>query len=281
VYLGAGETVNGGTGNATFYDTAATIGDTIAGGNGTNALHIQNGGSLTMGSNITGVPSVFLDNSATYDFTANATAGLALFAGTGNDTIAVGAASQRVIGSSGTLTVQATAAQAGMTISSGTGSATLEITTGGTTTLNNGDTNLTVQLQAATHLGLGGLGFITAIGAASGGDTITAGGANQTLESLGGNDTLTGSSKFGDTFLGTSAGLAGDTITGFGGSDAIDITDMVSSSVQPYVFNTAKDQLTVTDGTHSVTLTFAGSYTAGSFAAPVSDGHTGTLIKFV
>ena len=30
-----------------------------------------------------------------------------------------------------------------------------------------------------------------------------------------------------DTFLGSSAGLSGDTIQGFGGSDVIDISDMV------------------------------------------------------
>jgi hypothetical protein len=38
--------------------------------------------------------------------------------------------------------------------------------------------------------------------------------------------------------------------------------------------------LAVTDGTHSVTLSFGSSYTVSSFAAAVADGHTGTLIKF-
>jgi Ca2+-binding RTX toxin-like protein len=234
-----------------------------------------------MGSNITGVPVVYLDNSASHNFTANATAGLKVLAGTGTDTIAVGAASQQVVGSSGTLTVRATSAEAGIAVASGSGPTTLEITNGGNATLNAGETNLTVKLDASTNLGLSGLAFITAIGAASGGDTITAGGANQTLESTGGNDTLTGSSRFGDTFLGTSIGLAGDRINGFGGSDVIDITDISSSTVQPLAFNSATDQLKVTDGTHSVTLTFSGTYTASSFSAPTSDGHTGTLIKFV
>jgi hypothetical protein len=281
VYLGVGESVNGGTGNGTFFVTAATADAAIDGGSGTNVLHVQGGGSVTMGTGITGMSQVFLDNSATYDFTANATTRLSMFAGTGTDTITVGAAAQKVVGSTGALTVKATAAEAGIVIDSGTGSATLELTTGGTAKLNVNDTNLTVKLDASTNLGLGGLGFITAIGAAAGHDTITAGGANQTLESTGGNDTLVGSAAFGDTFLGTSAGLAGDLIKGFGGSDAIDITDMVSGSVKPYVFNTATGQLTVTDGSHSVTLAFSGSYTAGNFAAPVSDGHNGTLITFV
>jgi hypothetical protein len=36
----------------------------------------------------------------------------------------------------------------------------------------------------------------------------------------------------------------------------------------------------LTGSTHSVTLTFNGSYGASSFGTPASDGHTGTLIKF-
>jgi Ca2+-binding RTX toxin-like protein len=280
VYVDVGETVKGSTGNGTFFIAAISDSPTITSGSGSNVLHVLEGGTVVMGSNITGMSQVFLDNSASYDFTANATAGLTLFAGTGNDTITVGAASQKVVGSTGPLTVKATAAEAGIVIRSGTGAKTLELTTGGTAVLNANDTNLTVKLDASTNLGLGGLGFITAIGAAAGHDTITAGGTNQTLESTGGNDTLVGSSKFGDTFLGSSTGLAGDLIKGFGGSDVIDITDMVSGSVKPYVFNAG--QLTVTDGSHSVTLAFSGgSYTQGSFAAPVSDGHGGTLIKFV
>jgi hypothetical protein len=283
VVLGsAGETVNGGSGNDTYYVTATTVGATIKGGTGSNALDVQGGGTATMGTNISGVQTVFLDNAPTYDFTANATPWMVIFANTGNDTIAVGAATQGVVASIGTLTIQATAAEAGAGIyNTGGGNTTLEITSGGTATLNSNDSTLTVKLDASTNLALDKLGFITAIGAAAGNDTITAGGAKQTLESTGGNDTLVGSTAFGDTFLGTSAGLAGDTISGFGGSDAIDITDMVSSNVQPYVFNAATNQLSLTDGTHSLTLTFAGSYTAASFTAPVSDGHTGTLIKFV
>lgn len=285
VYVGsAGETVNGGSGQDTIVDTAATIGATLKGGSGKIVLDLQGGGTAVMGGNITAIPAVFLDNSASWNVTANADKGLVFFAGTGTGVITAGDGSQGVFGSTGTLTVKATAANVGVAVYgvSGSTTTTLEITSGGTVTLNAGDKNLTVKLDAATHLGLGTLGFITAIGAAAGGDTLIAGGANQTLESTGGNDTLVGSSKFGDTFLGSSAGLAGDTIKGFGGSDVIDISDMVSGSVKPYVFNTATGVLTVTDGTHSVTLTMmGGSYTAGSFAAPVSDGHWGTLIKFV
>ena len=283
VHLGsAGETVNGGSGSDGYYVTAATVGATITGGSGTNRLEVTGGGSLTMGGNIAGMQAVFLDNAASYDFSANTTAGLVIHAGGGGDTIAVGAASQAVFGSAGALTVQAAAAEAGVLIKVGSGGAALEITSGGTATLNAADTNLSVTLDAATNLQLGTLGFITVTGAAAGGDTIRAGGANQTLVSTGGNDTLVGSAKFGDTFEGSSAGLAGDVIKGFGGSDVIDITDMIAGSVQPLAFNAVTGVLTVADGTHSVSLTFAGgSYTDGSFATPVSDGHGGTLIRFV
>jgi hypothetical protein len=104
------------------------------------------------------------------------------FAGTGTDVITAGDGSQGVFGSTGTLTVKAAAANAGVAVYGVTGSTTttLEITSGGTVTLNGGDKNLTVKLDAATHLGLDALGFITAIGAAAGGDTLTAGGAGRT-----------------------------------------------------------------------------------------------------
>jgi hypothetical protein len=199
VYLGgAGETVNGGSGNETFVGTVATIGETVAGGSGTNVLKIQGGGTLAMGGNITGMQSVFLDNAASYDFTANATAGLVIHAGTVNDTIAVGAASQAVFGSTGTLTVQAAAAQGGAAVYGVAGSATtLAITTGGTVALNAGDRNLAVQLAAGDTLALplngsvavrggGGDDTLTAIaGRLFAGQTIAPGGGTNTLSLLG------------------------------------------------------------------------------------------------
>jgi hypothetical protein len=114
VYLGgAGETVNGGGGEDTFVDTAATIGATLKAGTGKAVLKIQNGGTAVMGSNITGMSAVF--------------------------------------GSTGTLTVMATAAQAGVAVygTGGAAATTLEITTGGSVTLNSGDKNLTLQRAAA------------------------------------------------------------------------------------------------------------------------------------
>ncbi len=64
----AAETVNGGTGNNTFYVTASTIGATIHGGTGQNTLDITGGGSMVMGSNITGIATVNLGNTELCDW---------------------------------------------------------------------------------------------------------------------------------------------------------------------------------------------------------------------
>ena len=153
---GTGETVHGGGGSDVYYVTDVTIGGTIVGGSGTNRLDVQGGGTAVMGANITGIGNVFLLNAGTsYNFTANATSGMVIHAGTDSDTITVGSASQTVIGSSGTLRVEATATNAGVAVEGATGATandTLEITTGGSITLNSADRNITVQLDAASTL---------------------------------------------------------------------------------------------------------------------------------
>jgi hypothetical protein len=113
------------------------------------------------------------------------------------------------------------------------------------------DTNLFVKLDSGTVLSLGSGSFITAEGATTGLDRITAGGVSQTLESL-------------------------------GGSNTIDITDVLYTALKPLTYggNATSGTLGITDGAHKLTLTMTGSYTLGSFA-PGSDGHGGTLITFV
>jgi hypothetical protein len=264
--------------SATFYVTAAALGATITGGTGSNVLHVQDGGRMVMGNLITNVRAVYLDNGTNpYNFVANATANMTIHAGPASATITVGSASQTVSGTGSNLHVLASAANAGVAISNGSGGAILEITAGGTARLSDADTNLTVILDASTNLSLGKLSFITVVGAATGHNTITAGGQNQTLKSLGGNDTLIGSSNFGDTFLGTTSGLRNDTIRNFGGSDLIDITDLSFASVKPPSFNASSGSLQIGDGIRSVQLSMAGTYTSGSFAL-ATDGHGGTLI---
>jgi fibronectin-binding autotransporter adhesin len=93
--------------------------------------------------------------------------------GTGNDTINVGDASQLVFGSTGTLAVLATAAQAGAAVygTGGITKTTLDITTTGTVTLNSGDKNPSVALANADTLAMP---FNTAV-------AVQGGGGNDTL----------------------------------------------------------------------------------------------------
>jgi hypothetical protein len=123
------------------------------------------------------------------------------------------------------------------------------------------------------------LGFIIADGSV-GSSTITALVANQTL--LGGTgDTLVGATAFGDLFKGTSVLLNGDTIKNFGGSDQIDLTDVTESKVTglTYTPGSGSGVLGITDGTHSASLTFTGTYTKADFGFK-TDGAGGTLIIF-
>jgi hypothetical protein len=277
VYGTAGtETVNGGTsGTAVVYLTGATMGATITGNGGEMDLLVQGGGTETMGANQTGITTVKLLD-PNNDFTANSETGLTIVASSGDDTVTVGDASQTVINTGGTLDVKATAAQAGVNLGLGRGSTTLDITTGGTATLNAADSFMTVRLDAAATLNMGGLGFITAIGS-GGNDVIQAGGAAQTLVAGGGlGDTLVGFAGFGDTFKDTSADLNGVTIQNYGGNDVIDLTDLLPGSAS-LTFNA--DTLTVTDGTHSAAISLTGSFTQAGFHL-ATDNHGGTTVTY-
>ena len=107
VYVGSGETVNGGSGKDLFYITGATTGETINGdSSGTNDLYVQGGGTVVLGGSITNMNAVFLENAGTsYNFTADATPGLVIHASADSDTITVGDSSQSVFGSTGNLDV--------------------------------------------------------------------------------------------------------------------------------------------------------------------------------
>jgi hypothetical protein len=276
------ETIKGGGGNNTFNVTAATIGAKITGGAGTNTLAVSGGGTVAMGPSITGVTHVTLSDAGVTGtiFTANTTSGLAIAGGGGTDTITLGAAKQSVAAGTGTTLVKGVMADAGDLVTTA-GTTTFELTTGGAGTLNAGDGGIIVTLDAASTLGLGTAAFITVIGAAAGKDTLTAGAADQTLESRGGTDTLVGAASFGDTFLGTAAGFAGDVIKNLGGSDVIDFTDIMAASFKSlaYTGTAASGKLVVTDGTGSGAVTLAGDYTKASFVVGI-DAHGGTLISF-
>lgn len=109
VFLGStAETVNGGNGNDTFHVTAATIGATLHGSTGSNLLDVTGGGTMAMGSNITGIKTVSLESSPTsYTFTTNATAGLTINDGGRNDTIIVAGSGDTINASHATIYLNA------------------------------------------------------------------------------------------------------------------------------------------------------------------------------
>jgi hypothetical protein len=73
-----------------------------------------------------------------------------------------------------------------------------------------------------------------------------------------------------------SLGYAG-TVSGFITGDTIDLTDITYSTTVTDIWNSANNTLTISNGAHSTTLTFAGSYTQDSFALK-QDSGTGTEV---
>ena len=155
---------------------------------------------------------------------------------------------------------------------------TVDVLGSGAAKLNGADTDLTVLLTQATTLTLSQMSFITAIGS-TGNDTIVAQAANQTLTGGDGADTLIGAAATEDTFLDSAAGLNGDTIEGFAGSDVIDITDLAPGAGLSlnYTQSGSVGTLVVSEGGQSSTMILPGSFTQGDFTTR-SDGSEGVLI---
>jgi hypothetical protein len=284
VYLGGtAETVVGGTGPATIYATAATIGATIAGGSGITQLVVQGGGTVTMGANITNVDAVTLAAAtsgttlAPYLFTANATKGLDIVASSGGDTIAVGDASQTVVASTATghgdTHVVASAADAGVNLTAAGGNI-LEITGGGTASLNAGLNSAIVLLDAPTVLYTSKMSFLT-INAIDGNSTIHAEAGGQTIIA-GADDVFDDATGSGMTVKGLAALFQGTTITNFNSHDFIDITNLTAASATD---SYSRGVLSLTDGTHSTAITLGGIVSGGSFHIS-SDGQGGTSITY-
>jgi fibronectin-binding autotransporter adhesin len=57
----------------------------------------------------------------------------------------------------------------------------------------------------------------------------------------------------------------GGTISGFGTGDVIDLADLTYSSTETYVWNSATNTLTISDGTQTETLKLAGTYSQSGF----------------
>ncbi len=276
VTLGSNETVNGGTGTDVYNVTKTTIANTtIKGGAGRNTLVVNGGGNATMGAKITGMNAVQL--ATTTNFTANTTAGLQISgSSTGGDTITLGAPTQSVIAGGPNETIKATAANAVASISGLGTNSTLQITNGGTITLNAATDVNTVKLSAASTLLLNDK--ISFIVGSSGNDKITAGGIHQTLTGGAGADTLTGFSGGLDVFKDTAAGLNGDTIQSFMTSDTIDLTNLTfAGSTVTAVASGANTKVTVVSGLTRSAFTVAGSWSPSGFHL-ASDGATGTFL---
>ena len=172
--------------------------------------------------------------------------------------------------------LQVSAATAGVRVISPQGGG-MDVLGGGTATLNAQDTNLFVKLAEATNLTLSTMRFVTAMGS-SGNDQITALASAQVLTGGLGTDTLTGAAATGDLFRDTAAGLNGDTLVNFAGTDVIDVTDIAAGGVSlGYQQNGATGTLSVSNGGTSTSITLAGSFTSDQFKAG-SDGSGGVAI---
>ncbi len=288
VFLGSNaETANGGGGADTFVVTAATSDATIDGGSGKSTLKVIGGGDVTMGAHITNIAVVKLSGpplgqtQSDYRFIANTTAGLTIMGSGGADTIVVGDASQEVRAGAGGALVLATGAQAGVLVK-GAASTILEITSGGSATLNAGDRKLaTVVLDAAGTLTLNAETGLIAQGSA-GADTILAGGKGQTLTGEGGGDTLVGSAAGDDTFKDIAGNLNGATIGGFSAKgDLIDVEDLAfgATATLDWAQNADSGLLTVTDGVKIAAVTLLGQFDAAGFSM-AGDGTGGTTVGY-
>jgi hypothetical protein len=101
VTMGAGETLNGGSGNDTILVTAATISDVINGGSGDSKLWFTGGGTVTVGGSVTNIASVYLASATTaWSFTADTIAGLVVqdASTSTSDSLAAGGANQTLTG---------------------------------------------------------------------------------------------------------------------------------------------------------------------------------------
>ncbi|MCX7382273.1 MAG: hypothetical protein NT133_12825 [Alphaproteobacteria bacterium] len=303
------DTIDGGTGHDSFLARAQTLGlgDHIDGGIGlSNSLTLVGGGAFnltlpTVLSNINSltavegigvaVPAITLRAGLDSDVTltsspsgAGATAlvvGAANHAtitlGNGSDTVYLGAGEKLITGG-GNNTIHIDASSAGDRISAGSGNNTLLVDGGGNVTLGRAITGITtVTLSAATTLKLNGMSFVTALGSA-GIDSITAGGANQTLTGGLGADTLVGSSAGFDTFGDTAGGLSGDMIRHFVATDRIDITDIAYAGAHLTVAAAgANTKVTLAGGGMSSSFLLQGAFSVAGFGI-ASDGHSGTYI---
>ncbi len=205
----------------------------------------------------------------------------------GNDIVTVGDVRETVHGGSGTDQIFVTSATIGATIDGGSsGHSSLIVGGGGTMVMGSNITDIAaVSLSAAStpyNFTANAISGLVVSDQSTGLDTLTAGGANQTLTGgAAGHETMVGSSAGSDTFKNTAALFNGDTIVGFGAAnDVIDLTNLTFTGQTPqFVQNGSSGTLSITDGTHSAAITLFGQFAAAGFQAQ-SDGASGTDIIY-
>ena len=318
--------VTGSSGNDTVTITAANVKATTSfnGGGGSNTLILDGGGTFRWalpttlanfsaidvfeGTNqiiksraglaatidVGAAPSGATDDAITLDGAADS----AVFnLGAGIDTVNLGSSAETVNGGAGTAIITAKAAAAGALIQGGSGTTTLTVSGGGTATLNAGDSGIaTVDLAStasAYHFTANAEAGLRIDDLGHGADTITLGGADQTVTGgAHGKLTIVGSDAGYDTIIDSAAIINADTIGNFQHiGDVIDVTNLDVSKIFGTFTENAADtsaRLFLSDGTHSFSVVLAGQYmkagTSGDLPAAglhvTADGEGGTDITY-
>ncbi len=105
-------------------------------------------------------------------------------------------------------------------------------------------------------------------------------GSTPALIAVGQSNMLFWASPAGDAFQGLSANLTGAHVSNWGNADSLDITDLnPASATLTALQTTGLDTLTITDGTHTVSVGLTGTYAAAGFHLG-KDGHGGTTLTY-
>jgi hypothetical protein len=245
----------------------------------TNTLCIAGSFNGSGGFRVSGIGQIALTGVGQQDAFDLTRSGMLVVNNEGSDaSIHLGSSQQAVVNQAGSVHVIADNVSASAFVSGETDDQTeLEITTGGQILLNSGDKDLIVLLDLPSRLSFSTGQFLTVVGSKEGPSTITMGARNQTFEGAFQGDVVTGSESFGDKLAGSLATLNGDCFSGFGGDDAIDIRDLNFSSSVACLYDYSTDNLTVSDGSQSLTIHSIISDSNVNFVAS-SDNSGGTLI---
>ena len=295
--VGAGGTNDGGVG--LIVNSGTGTGDVqVAGGvlavsdaaavNANGTLAVSAGGSVTIAGGLAlaagGTLSVDATSFVEIGSAADAVAG-AVVVDAGQTLLGAGGIAANVVVNG---TLQATGSLLNIT-GNISGSGTVAAASGGTLAVA-GTFDGTLGGDGGALLTIGGGSLSIVAGASSakapltlasvaGNDVAFATGPGQTLSPAAGVLTLSGYSGGGDSFLGSSAALAGETIQNWATADTLDLTDMGFAAAHlSYAGIATGGTLTVTDGTHTAGIGFSGDLSGGNFVLLGNDGHGGTLI---